>query len=764
MQKFGFGAEVRRKEDAAFITGRGRYLDDLAIEGVVRGLAVRAPVAHGRFTIDDVAAAKASPGVLAVYTAADIGGLGDLPCKSPFKNSDGSPLAPPPHPMLARDVVRHVGEPIAFIIAETLEQARDAAELVQVSYDDLPAVTDQVEAVKPGAPLVWADRPGNIGWDAHLGDQARVDAEFAKAAHVVRAEIVNNRVICNYMEPRSILAQHDRARDHYTVHVGCQGAHVMREMLCGLLNIPTDRMRVIVPDTGGGFGTKFFLYREYGMALLGARLLGRPVKWVSERTEHFLADYHGRDQYSVAELAFDAGCKILALRVDTLANMGSQLSCFGPFIPFSGHYMMPGCYDIPLAHARVRGVFTHTVPTDAYRGAGRPEAAYMIERLIDKAGIELGVGVEEIRRRNFVAPAAMPYKTATGRIYDSGEFAGHLDAALRASDWSGAATRKRDSNARGRLRGIGIATYIESCAGGGPETAVVRVEADGSATVLIGHQSTGQGHVTAFAQLVNEHLGIAIDRIEVIQGDTDKVATGTGSGGSRSIPVGGVSVDRASIEVAAKAKKLAAEKLETAEADIELRDGRAFVVGTDRSVTLGALAQGAQGDAALVATHAWTPPHWTYPNGTHVCELEIDQDTGVTTIARYTVVDDFGRALNPLLLFGQIHGGIAQGIGQALHERTVYDETGQLLSASFMDYTMPRASDMPDLAIDLRNVPCATNALGLKGAGEAGSIGAPPAVMNAIVDALRPLGVTHVDMPATPEKLWRLIQARRRAA
>lgn len=762
MQKYGFGAEVRRKEDAAFITGRGRYLDDLPVERMARGFAVRAPVAHARFKIEDIAAAKASPGVLAVYIAADIGGLGDLPCKSPFKNSDGSPLAAPPHPMLAVDIVRYVGEPIAFVIAETLDQARDAVELIQVQYDDLPAVIDQVAAVKPGAPLVWADRPGNIGWDAHLGDKAAVDAAFAKAAHVVRAELINNRLICNYMEPRSILVQHDAARDHYTVHVGCQSAHVMRDMLCEILKIPTDRMRVIVPDTGGGFGTKFFLYREYGMALLGAKLLGRPVKWVSDRSEHFLADYHGRDQYTVAELAFDADHRILALRVDTLANMGSQLSCFGPFIPFNGHYMMPGCYDIPVAHARVRGVFTHTVPTDAYRGAGRPEAAYMIERLIDKAGIELGVGVEEIRRRNFVAPTAMPYKTATGRVYDSGEFAGHLDAALRESDWSGVAARKRESAARGKLRGIGLATYIESCAGGGAETAVVRVEADGSATLLIGTQSTGQGHVTVFAQLVHEHLGIDLDRIAVIQGDTDKVATGHGTGGSRSIPVGGVSVDRASIEVAAKAKKLAADKLEAAEADIELRDGRAFVVGTDRSTTLGELAQAAPG--VLVATHAWTPPHWTYPNGTHVCELEIDEATGVTTIARYTVVDDFGRVLNPLLLFGQIHGGIAQGIGQALWERTVYDGSGQLLSASFMDYQMPRAGDMPDLSIELRNVPCTTNALGLKGAGEAGSIGAPPAVMNAIVDALRPLGVTHVDMPATPERLWRIIRARRKAA
>ena len=609
-----------------------------------------------------------------------------------------------------------------------------------------------------------SEAPNNVAFDASLGDKATVDEAFAKAPRRAAIAIENNRLITNFMETRGVIAAYDAAAESFTLTISSQGVHSLRDTLANqVLKVDPAKVRVIAPDVGGGFGTKSFMYREYALAAEAARRLGRPVKWVADRMDHFTGDSQGRDNFSTGEVALSADGRFLAMRFDILANLGAYLSQFGPYIPYLGATMMTGVYGTPLIHVRVRGVYTHTVPVDAYRGAGRPEAAYLLERLVDRAARELGAKPEAVRRRNFIQPRQMPYKTPIGdRTYDTGDFRGHMERAMELADWSGFKERLRASRKARKLRGIGLATYIECTAWGEGEDAQVRLEEDGTVTVFSGTQSNGQGHATAYAQFAAEHLDVPLDRIRVVQGDTARVQTGNGTGGSRSIPIGGVSVGAASQDLARKLKELASDELEAAAADLEVADGAVRVVGTDRRIAFPELARlpGATEEARTGAA-SFVPPDATYPNGTHIAEVEIDPDTGVTALTRYTVCDDFGRAVNPLLLEGQVHGGVVQGIGQALHERAVYDAEGQLLTASFMDYALPRAEDVPFLRFETRNVPSTTNPLGIKGAGEAGSIGSCPAVMNAVVDALdRGHGLRDIDMPATPHAIRKALATR----
>lgn len=759
--KYGMGASVRRTEDKALVTGAGHYTDDYTPEGTLRAAVLRSAMAHARIKLGDLAAVRAMPGVHLVMTSADLDGVNGLPCKGNIRQVDGSHPNMPHHPLLCDDVVRHVGDPIAFVVAETLEQARAAAETIEVDYDPLDVVVDMRRALEDGAALIHPELGTNVAFTCARGSKSETDAAMLKAAKISRVEIVNNRLVANYMETRGIVAEYDAEADRYTLTMGTQGGHGMRDRIAkDILGIPASKVRVITPDVGGGFGTKTFVYQEYPLAVIAARRLGRPVKWISERSEHFLIDAHGRDNVVVAEMAMDEDGTFLAMRVDLLAGMGAYLSQFGPFIPEGGLTMSTGLYDIPHLYALCRGIYTNTVPVDAYRGAGRPEAAYLVERLVDQCGRDTGLGPIEIRRRNFIRPEALPYETQGGRIYDSGEFEGHLDQALQVSNWAGFEDRAAEAMSRGLLRGIGIATYVEACAFPGTEEATVRLDEDGTVTLLIGTQTNGQGHATAYSQFIVGHLGLDYDKVKVVQGDTDQVPNGEGTGGSRSIPLGAVSVHNAAVKLAAQVKAIAAEQLEASVEDLELADGAVRVAGTDRSITLADVAKAAADPKMLTALDdSFEQPEPTYPNGSHVCEVEIDPETGVTSIVGYWIVDDFGATVNPILLEGQVHGGIAQGIGQALYERTVYDDDGQLLSASFLDYTMPRADGVPDMVFDTRNVPAKTNAFGIKGAGEAGSIGSSPSVMNAIVDALnRGYGINHIDMPATPERVWMAIQ------
>ena len=760
--KFGFGQALARKEDDAFVRGAGRYVADHAPAGALHAVVLRSPHAHARFRITDVAKAKGMPGVALVLTGEDTAELGDLPCQGAIPESE---LVVPPYPLLARNEVRHVGDAVAVVVADTVDRARDAAEALAVEWDALPHVIGAAAALQPGAPPVWPAtmaRRGNLAFETHLGDAKATAHAFARAARTVSLTLVNQRLVTNYLDTRGVVAEYDGERT--TLTLSSQGSHTIRDVLCAdIFKIETARMRVVTPDVGGGFGTKLFPYREYALAGLAARRLERPVKWIADRSEHFLGDAQGRDNITTAKLALDGDGRFLALAIDLIADMGAYLSCYAPFIPFIGAGMSPGVYDIPVCHVRIRGAFTNTIPVDAYRGAGRPEAAYVIERLVDVAARDIGVAPDALRRKNFIG--AMPYTTATGKTYDSGDFAVHLQRAQASADWAGFERRLANSRKAGRLRGIGIATYIEACGNNGPDAARIRLDDDGGVTVLVGTQSTGQGHATAYAQIVADQLGLAPERVRMIQGDTDVIATGTGTGGSSSIPCGGASVAGATRKLAGALKEIAAEALEAATSDLEIAEGAVRVAGTNRAITFADLARDPKGRRrALVAEDAFTPEAATYPNGTHLAEVEIDPDTGATRIVSYWVVDDFGATLNPLLLAGQVHGGTAQGIGQALMENTVYDpSSGQLVSASLMDYALPRAADVPPLAFETCNVPCRTNPLGVKGAGEAGAIGSCPAVMNAVVDALwRAYRIRHVDMPATPERLWAAIAEGRR--
>ncbi|HLI11134.1 MAG TPA: xanthine dehydrogenase family protein molybdopterin-binding subunit [Alphaproteobacteria bacterium] len=764
------GQPVRRVEDERLLTGHGRYTDDISLQHQAYGYVLRSPHAHARILRLDARDARAAPGVLAVLTADELkaDGLGTLLCAIPLENKDGTPLKTPPRPLLQGERVRYVGDPVAFVVAETLQEARDAAELIDVEYETLPSVTATAGALAAAAPTIWPEAPGNLCFDWELGDRKATEAVFARAKRVIRLEIVNNRIVPNSMEARGAIGDYDASQNRLTLYTSSQGSHGLRAAFAKeVFNITIDKLRVVTPDVGGGFGMKIFPYPEQGLVLWAARRLKRPVKWASERSEAFISDSHGRDNVSVAELALDENARFLALRVSTVANLGAYLSQYAPYIPTeAGTHMFAGVYTFESVYVEVKGVFTNTVPIDAYRGAGRPEAAYLVERLVDHAARELGLAPDEIRRRNFIPAEAMPYTTATGLVYDTGDFAGVMAEALKAADWAGFASRRAASPKAGKRRGIGLAYYIEKCGGGEDERAHIRFEPDGQISLFVGSLSNGQGHETAFAQLAADRFGVDIGRIKVIQGDTDLIDFGRGTGGSRALPVQGSAVVRTADKVLEKAKKIAAHLLEANELDVEFKEGVFAIAGTDRRMTIDEVAKAAFDAKRLPAGMTpgledkvhHMPAAPTYPNGCHICEVEIDEATGIVEVVRYHVVDDFGVVVNPILLAGQVHGGIAQGVGQALLERTVYDpESGQLLAGSFMDYDMPRADNLPEIVFATHNVPSTANPLGVKGAGEAGAIGAPPAVINAVVDALAELGIRHVDMPATPETVWRLI-------
>jgi aerobic carbon-monoxide dehydrogenase large subunit len=760
--KFGVGQSVLRKEDDALIRGKGRYTDDHGPTAALHALVMRSPHAHAKFTVN-ASEARALPGIALILTAAEISDLGDLPCLFQLETD---PFTAPPYPILAKDEVRHVGDAIAFVVAETVDRARDAIEAIEVSWTPLPAVAGVVNAVKPGAPQVWPSHPGNILFDVPVGDKKATEAAFAKAHAVAEISIVNPRVVASFMETRAAICEYDAKRDHLTMTIGSQGSHRLRDILCqNVLKIPTEKMRVICPDVGGGFGTKLFPYREYALLAVASRSLKKAVRWAAERSEHFMGDAQGRDNVTTARMALAEDGKFLAMDVDLIGDMGGYLSTFGPYIPHGGAGMLPGLYDIQAFHCRVRTVFTHTVPVDAYRGAGRPEAAYVIERLVDAAARKLGMSVDAIRRKNFISPKALPYKTATGKVYDSGDFAAHMKRAMDVANWKDFAKRAKLAKKAGLVRGIGMSSYVEVCGTMGEETANVRLDPNGEITILIGTQSSGQGHQTAYAQLVAEQFNLPPERVHIHQGDTDEIATGLGTGGSASIPSGGVSVERATRELGKQLKEIAAEALESSVGDLEINGGVVRIAGTDRSITFADLAKRAGRDTAkLNASATFASADGTYPNGTHIAEVEIDPATGIVKIVNYVIVDDFGVTLNPLMLAGQVHGGVMQGIGQALMEQVVYSPTdGQLVTGTYMDYALPRAADGPLFQFETHNVPCKTNPLGVKGAGEAGAIGSCPAVVNAIIEGLwREYKIDHIDMPATAERVWIAIREHQR--
>jgi aerobic carbon-monoxide dehydrogenase large subunit len=779
MNQYGIGQPVRRVEDQRFLTGHASYVDDLVLPRQAYAFMLRSPHAHARIRGVDIAAAAAAPGVLAVLTGEDVAqdGLGPLPCLTPLINRDGTAAPLPQRPAMVREVARHVGDTVAMVVAESLGAARDAAELIAVDYEPLPAACLTETALDAGQPQVWDEASGNLAFDWGIGDGAAVERAMAVARHRISLEIVNNRIVVNSMEPRGAIGEYDRGEDSYTLWSATQGSHFLRSLLAeSVFKVPEHRIRVVTRDVGGGFGMKYFLYPEHVLVLWAAKKIGRPVKWTAERSDAFVTDTQGRDNLTRLELALDDDLRFLGLSVTNIANMGAYLSNFAPEIPTgSGAVMYSGVYAIPAISVVVKGVFTHTVPVDAYRGAGRPEAAYAIERLIDYAARRLSVAPQDLRRRNFIRPEAMPYATPLGLVYDSGDFARNMEDALVAGDVAGFAARQTAGRARGRHRGLGFAVYIEQSGMPPDEFAELRFDPSGTLTMLMGTQSTGQGHQTAYAQLAVERLGLPLDKIKVVQGDTAAIAFGRGTGGSRSLPVGGASVDAAAQKLIAKGRRIAAHLLEAAEADVAFADGVFRVPGTDRTVAIEAVARAAFNPAQLppdiepgfAESGHFTPPSPTFPNGCHLCEVEIEPETGHVEIVRYLVVDDFGTVVNPLLLRGQVQGGVAQGVGQAMLERTVFDpETGQLMTGSLTDYCLPRAEDLPAIEFAYNVVPCRTNPLGLKGAGEAGAIGAPPALINAIVDALHPFGIEHIDMPVTPERLWQAIDtaAARQAA
>ena len=761
-QKIGIGDALRRKEDPAFITGRGRYTDDLKREGLLHSHVLRSPYAAASFTITEIEAARSAPGVHLVLTAADTAPFGKVRSQTiPKKNADGSETHEHAIPLLCDGEVFHVGDAIAFVVAESDEAARRAAELIEVDWSPREAVVDTEEALADAAPRVHAELESNVSFTVDKGRIDDTKDALEKAHHVTTLKLVNNRLVCNYMETRACLGEWDAeagdGEGRYTLTVGSQGVHGIRKALADhVFDLPHDRFRVVTHDVGGGFGTKAVPYREYPLALIAAKMTGRPVRWTGDRSEHFVSCAHGRDNVTTMKMAMDENGKFLALDCDLVAAMGAYDHTYGAYVPQLGMTIATGVYDIPAARFRVTGVYTNTVPTDAYRGAGRPEAIYALERLVDVCAAEMGLSPDEIRRRNFIEPTNFPYKTPFDRTYDVGEFEGHLDRAMEQADWSGFEARREEAAARGKLRGIGLSTFIEACAFAGSEPAHVKLNDDGTVTIAIGTQSNGQGHATAYTQFASQALDLDPERIHVHQGDTDELAKGGGTGGSRSIPLGGVSVKQGAEALAEKIRRIAADRMEASAADIELVDGTVRIVGTDRQMTLAEIADAA--DEPLEGIGEFKQAEATYPNGTHVCELEVTPETGEVEIVGYTIVDDYGTTVNPMLLAGQVHGGVVQAIGQCLMERTVYDEDGQLISASFMDYRMPRAEDIPNFSFDTRNVPSTTNALGIKGAGEAGTIGGCPAVMNALVDALKPAtGLKHIDMPATPEMVWALL-------
>ena len=785
-QSGAIGTPLRRKEDLRFLTGQGRYTDDFNRPGQLWAYILRSPHAHATLGAIDSTATLAAPGVIAVYTGADLAaaGIGGLPCGWGITDKHGKPMTEPVHPVLAQGKVRHVGDPVAVVIAETREQAKDASELLGVEYGELPAVVEAMAAIVPGAPLVFDEAAQNTCYEWEIGDQGATDAAFAQAAHVAKLDLVNNRLVPNAMEPRAALGDYDAGTGDYTLYTTSQNPHVIRLLMGAyVLHLPEHKLRVVAPDVGGGFGSKIYHYAEEAIVTWASAQLKRPVKWTAERSESFLSDAQGRDHVTHVELAMDENAKFLALRVSTVANLGAYLSTFAPAIPTILYAtLLAGTYSTPAIHCAVRAVFTNTVPVDAYRGAGRPEATYVVERIVDVAARQLRIDPAELRRRNFIAKDAYPYQTPVALQYDSGDYFTTLDMALKAADYVGFEERRKAAAAKGKLRGIGIATYIEACGiapskvagalgarAGLYEAAEVRVHPTGSVTVFTGAHSHGQGHETTFAQLVASGLGIPVENVDVVHGDTAKIPFGMGTYGSRSLAVGGSAIVKALDKVIAKGRKIAAHLLEAAEADITFEDGQFKVAGTDRAKSFGEIALTAyvphnypieELEPGLDETAFYDPKNFTYPAGAHIAEIEIDRDTGMVRVIRFTASDDFGRIINPMIVEGQVHGGLAQGIGQALFENAVYDkDSGQLLTGSFMDYCMPRADDLPSFEVSHNVTLCTHNPLGVKGCGEAGAIGSPAAIMNAVADALAPLGLGPVDMPATPEKLWRLIQS-----
>jgi aerobic carbon-monoxide dehydrogenase large subunit len=769
MGEFAVGQHVTRFEDPRLIQGGGRYTDDIQLPGMAHGVVLRSPHAHAKIKSIDTAAAKAAPGVLAVLTAADIkaAGLSDLPVPGGLKRRDGSAQYKPRYPILAEDTVRWVGDYVAFVVAETRLQAMDAAELVAVDYAPLPAVTSTAEAPKPGAPRVWEDCPDNICFVAEFGDKAAVDAAFAKAAHVVKQRFVINRVTAATMEPRGAVGDYNAADRRYTVYTPIQRPHPVRADLAKVLNIPESKLHVVTGDTGGSFGMKSPIFNETPLVLLAAKLTGRPVKWISTRNEAFLSDAQARDNVTEAELALDKDGVFLALRVKTHAAIGAYLQHTMPaFMMNAG--TLAGVYRTPAIHVDITGVFSNTNPMRPYRGNGRPEAAFVIERMVELAADQLGVDAAELRRRNYVSPAQMPFKTGLTFTYDCGEFEKNMDLALELADVKGFARRKAEAKKRGKLLGFGISNTIERAGAPSLEGAEVRFDRDGSVTMFSGSNSQGQGHETTFKQIVCDRLGLDPREVQYIQGDTDAVFFGEGTGGSRSATLAGSAFYLATEKVVEKARAIAAHMLQVDESDLNFDEGVFSTSKTNRTLTIRELAGASLVPAnlpqdvepGLTATAVYKAPVNNYPNGCHICEVEIDRDTGKVDIVRYSVVDDFGTMLNPLILHGQVHGGVAQGAGQALMEDVHFDAEGQLVTGSFMDYAMPHAHDLCDIEVEGNPVPTKTNPLGVKGAGEAGCVGALPAVTNAVVDALSEFGITHIEMPATPERVWRAMNGR----
>ncbi|MDP7546008.1 MAG: xanthine dehydrogenase family protein molybdopterin-binding subunit [Alphaproteobacteria bacterium] len=778
----GIGASVKRKEDNRFLTGKGNYTDDINRPGQTHAYMLRSPHAHATINSIDIAAAKGAPGVVAVFVGQDLAAdeVGGLVCGASVTGKGGEVNKAPPRNVLTMDKVRFVGDPIAVVIAETLAQAKDGAELVAVDYTELPSVVSTSEADKPGAPQLHEECPDNVALDWELGDKAAVDAAFASAAKTASVDLINNRMVTNPMEPRAAVGEYNSGTDEITLYLTSQNPHVHRLVMSAFMNIaPEHKFRVVAPDVGGGFGSKIFTYNEEAICAWAAKKVNRPVKWTADRSEAFLSDAHGRDHVTTAEMAMDADGKFLALRVTSQANMGAYLQLFSVAIPTLFHgFLLAGQYTTPAIYLEMRSVMTNTAPVDAARGAGRPEAAYLLERLVDVSAAEMGLDPAEIRRRNFITAEQMPYQTPVVQCYDSGDYAASLEKALANADYDGFAARQAEAKGRGKLRGIGLSAYIEAC-GVAPSAAVgslgvgvglwesaqVRFNPTGGVTVFTGTHSHGQGHETAFAQLVTERLGVPIENVEVVHGDTAKGQFGMGTYGSRSLPVGGVAIANACDKIIAKGKKIAAHSLEAAEDDIDFADGNFTVAGTDKVMNIAEVAFTAyvphnypEGvEPGLDEIAFFDPLNFSFPAGAHVCEVEVDPDTGTLEIVNYTAVDDFGVLVNPMIVEGQVHGGLAHGIGQALLEGCVYDDdSGQLVTGSFLDYCMPRADNLPSFNVDYAPTVPIHNPLGVKGCGEAGAIAAPPAVINAIVNAL---GIKHLDMPATPEKVWRAAQA-----
>ena len=779
----GIGASTKRREDVRFLTGKGRYTDDINIRGQLYAHFIRSQVAHGTIRKIDTRDAEAMPGVVKVFTSADFTGVGGIPTGWQVTSRDGQPMLEPKHPVLAEGKVRHVGDPIAVVVAETLDQARDAAEAVEIDIDELPAVVDMKAAVQ-GGPLVHDEIGSNLCYDWGFVEEnkAAVDEAFKKAAHVTTLDLVNNRLVANPMEPRVAVGDYEDHSGQHTLYTTSQNPHVIRLLMGAfVLAIPEHKLRVVAPDVGGGFGSKIYHYAEEAFVTKAAQILKRPVKWTSSRSEAFISDAQGRDHLTRIQLALDADHNFTALRCETYANMGAYLSTFAPCIPTWLHgTLLAGNYKTPLVYTNVKAVFTNTVPVDAYRGAGRPEATFQLERVIDKAARELGVSPVELRRKNFIQPDQFPYQTPVAVVYDTGNYQATLDKLLELSDHAGFEARAAESKKRGKLRGFGLAHYIEACGiapsnlvgqlgarAGLYESATVRVNATGSITVFTGSHSHGQGHETTFAQVISEMIGIDASQVDIVHGDTSNSPMGMGTYGSRSLAVGGSAMVKATNKIINKAKKIAAHLMEASEADIELKDGKFTVAGTDKEkswvdITLAAYVPHnyplESMEPGLEETAFYDPSNFTYPAGAYGCEVEVDPDTGKVTICSFTAADDFGNVVNPMIVEGQVHGGLAQGIGQAMLENCVFDANGQLLSGSFMDYAMPRADDVPFYSVDHScATPCTHNPLGVKGCGEAGAIGSPPAVVNAVLDALHRGGfthVTHIDMPVSPSRVW----------